>query len=137
MAPAYDILLHQLFLRELDEIAPPRSRLRQQVNDILHEASLNPRGPGFGKLWSVYYFPCEIVTWRAPVGARGGHRLINGLFQDPEAWSVEVVPVLLSDSRRDEGFRYVYRQVQDRVLQIALDYVNPQRPRFSLWDGTL
>ncbi len=137
MAPAYDILLHQLFLRELDELAPPRSRLRRQVNDILQEASLNPRGPGFGKLWTVYHFPCEIVTWRAHVGGRGGHRLINGLFQDPEARSVEVVPLLLSDIRRDAGFRYEFRQVQDRVLRIALDYLKAKRPRFTLWDGTL
>lgn len=137
MAPAYDILLHQLFLRELDELAPPRSRLRQQINDILQEASLNPRGPGFGKLWTEYYYPCEIVTWRAHVGGRGGHRLINGLFQVPETRSVGVVPLLLSGIRRDAGFRYEYRQVQKRVLDVAHDYVNPQRPRFTLWDGSL
>ena len=137
MAPVYDVLLHQVFMRELDVLAPSRSRLRQQVNETLEEASMNPRGARFGKLWTTWYGPCEVVTWRAHVGGPRGNRLVHALYQRAERRSVDVVPLLLSRLRKDEGFTYEYRVLMQRINDFGKDYLTPGRPRFTQWDGTL
>lgn len=124
-------------MRELDVLAPSRSGLRQQVNETLREASMNPRGARFGKLWTTWYGPCEVVTWRSHIGGRGGHRLIHALYQRVEMRSVDVVPLQLSRLRKDEGFTYEYRVLMQRISDFGRDYLMPGRPRFSLWDGTL
>ncbi len=111
--------------------------LREQVNDVLHAASANPRGSIFGKLWTFHVDPYQIVVWRAHVGGRGGHRYIHGLFHLYQTRNVDVVPLLLSTARRDEGFVYSYRDLGEIVTEFTVDLMNPQRPRFTLWDGSL
>lgn len=121
----------------LDALAPRGSRLREQVNDILRAASVNPRGRGFGKLWTFHAGPYEIVAWRAHVGGRGGHRYVHGLFHLYQTRNVDVVPLLVSSLRRDEGFVYSYGELGEIVTEFTVDLMHPQRPRFTLWDGTL
>ncbi|MCY4526281.1 MAG: hypothetical protein OXB89_06710 [Anaerolineaceae bacterium] len=47
------------------------------------------------------------------------------------------MPLLLSTARRDEGFVYSYRGLGEIVTEFTVDLMNPQRPRFTHWDGTL
>lgn len=124
-------------MRGLDELAPRGSGLREQVNEILRAASVNPRGRGFGKLWTFHVDLYEIVVWRAHVGGRGGHRYVHGLYQLYETRSVDVVPLLLSPLRKDEGFAYSHGELGETVTKFTVDLMHPQRPRFSLWDGSL
>ena len=133
----YSILLHDDFLRGLERLAPRGSRLREQVNEVLHAASANPRGRVFGKLWTFHDDPYEIVVWRAHVGGRGGHRYVHGLFHRYQMRSVDVVPLLLSPLRKDEGFAYSHTELGEKVTEFTVDLMNPQRPRFTQWDGTL
>jgi len=133
----YSIFLHDEFLHDLDELAPHGSRLREQVNEVLHAASANPRGRIFGKLWTFHEDPYEIVVWRAHVGGRSGHRYVHGLFHRYQTRSVDVVPLLLSPLRKDEGFAYSYGGLGEIVTEFTVDFMNPQRLRFTLWDGTL
>ena len=139
MTLLHDILLHREFLDQINELAPEKSKLRRLVNEKLLEVSQNPRGSQFNRLWTFPYHPYEITTWRAHVGGSNGNRLIYGLFQHTEQRRVEIVPLLLSKERKDEGFTYErkHKQIRRLIIAIADEYFEQGRDCFSPWEGTL
>lgn len=136
MAVLHRILLHQNFLEDVNELAPPKSELRKQVNQILADIRKNPRARKFKKSWTFDIDGVQVVTRRAHFGTPSGYRLIFGLFQHGERRSVDIVPLLM---RKDKGFRYAHKALSKFVNSLVNDYLDDEYKlsHFRTWEGEL